>query len=44
MITLKLPKGESINLIDEISQAHNIKDSNNRKNTIRGLKKIQVYL
>lgn len=44
MITLKLPKREIFNLTEEISQAQNIKDSNNRKNTIRGLKKIQECL
>ncbi len=44
MITLHLPKGKFIELGKEIAVAKNIKDTNNRKNTIRGLKIIQQYL
>ena len=44
MIKIHLPQGEGFDLNNEISQAQNIKDSKNKKDTIRGLKKIQDYL
>ena len=44
MITLHLPKGDFMELSKEIAVAKNVKDTNNRKNTIRGLKIIQQYL
>jgi len=44
MITLHLPKGDFLDLTGEIAVAKNIKDTSNRKNTIRGLKIIKQYI
>lgn len=44
MITLHLPKEEFFDLSREIGVAKNIKDTPNRKNTMKGLKIIQQYI
>lgn len=44
MITLHLPRGETFDLTKEISLASNIKDSKNKKNTVKGLIIIRQYL
>ena len=44
MITIHLPKGTFFDLTTEIGVAKNIRDTKNRKNTIRGMKIIQEYL
>ena len=44
MITIHLPNGKTFDLSEEISLAKNIKDTPNRKNTIKGLNIIQQYL
>ncbi len=44
MITIHLPNGEAFDLSEEISLAKNIKNTTNRKSTVRGLNIIQQYL
>ncbi len=44
MITIHLPNGKTFDLSNEISLAKNIKDTINRKKTVRGLNIIQQYL
>jgi peptide subunit release factor 1 (eRF1) len=45
MITLKIPENKSMFDIDkEITECQNIKDKENRNNTLRGLNKIKGYI
>ena len=44
MITLHKPKGKTLDINKELMSARNIKDRQNRNNTITGLNKIAQYL
>ena len=44
MITIHIPKGKTFDVKKEISSARNIRDRQNRNDTITGLNKINQYL
>ena len=45
MITMHIPEGSNhIDLTKELTSARNIKDKNNRKQTIEGLLKMKQYI